>query len=48
MQDFVTVPKEVLEFYLFSKMVFVPFTTQQDQMKVSLDKATAAMDKAGK
>lgn len=39
----VLVPKEVLEFYRFADMVFVPFTSQQEQLYLSLDKARRAM-----
>lgn len=42
----VLVPVEVRDFYEFAAMVFEPFTPQQEQLKVSLKKAQAAMQSA--
>lgn len=40
---YVLVPKEILEFYQFADIVFVPVTSQQEQLKISLDKARKAI-----
>jgi len=42
----VGVPIEVLNLYDFMCMTFAPITSQQEQIKISLNKAKAAMIKA--
>lgn len=42
------VPKEVVDFYSFATMVFEPFTSQQEQLMISLRKAKAAMAELNK
>lgn len=44
---FALVPREVLEFYEFADMVFEPFTSQQEQLLISLKKARAAVRSRG-
>lgn len=40
---FVVVPAEVLDLYRFMATAFVPMTSQQDQIAISLQKAKAAI-----
>ena len=42
-EGWVSVPKEVKDFYDFADTVFVPFTSQQEELKKSLDLARNAM-----
>lgn len=44
--DFVSVPREVLDFFNFASTIFVPFTSQQQELQISLMKARDAMTAA--